>query len=444
MTSDSSDVLISVGKLRCRGSWSVPDRSRGVILFAHGSGSSRLSPRNQYVAGLLQDAGFATLLMDLLDETEADDRAKVFDISLLAQRLSAALDWITAQVATRDLPIGLFGASTGAAAALEVAARRPDIVRAVVSRGGRPDLARRYLPQVSAATLLIVGQLDREVLQLNRAALRLLGENSELRTVPGATHLFEEPGTLAEAADLARAWFVQHLCQSESSEASGFLNREAAGRSLAERLRERRFTDPLVLAIPRGGVVLGAVLAEALHAELDVVLARKLRMPGNEEFALGAISETGDVYLNRDVSTRLQLGMDKECRLQRAEIARRQALFRQGRQPALVAGRSVIVVDDGIATGSTMIAALRTITMQQPLELIVAIPVAAPDRLAQVRRECDEVVCLLEAPDLRAVAEFYEDFTQVEDAEVVALLNRFSSLSRKGRGEPAKDFSWRV
>jgi predicted phosphoribosyltransferase len=206
-----------------------------------------------------------------------------------------------------------------------------------------------------------------------------------------------------------------------------FADRADAGCRLAKRLRRRRFTNPLVLAIPRGGVVLGAVLADALGADLDVVLSRKLRMLGNSEFALGAIAETGAVYLNLDaeqITPALQAYLDRECRQQQGEIARRRELFRGGRPPIDVTGRSVLVVDDGIATGSTMLAALRALKVQHPREVIVAVPVASPDRLDQVRRECDEVVCLIEAPDLQAVGEFYRDFTQVEDEEVVTLLHR--------------------
>jgi pimeloyl-ACP methyl ester carboxylesterase len=193
----------------------LPDEAAGLVLFAHGSGSSRHSPRNQYVAGILQSAGLGTLLMDLLtrDEDEIDQftRQFRFDIGLLADRLAGAIDWLEQRPETRQLPIGLFGASTGAAAALQAAAARPDRVCAVVSRGGRPDLAGEALARVRAPTLLIVGADDTPVIPLNEAALRRLDAPAELRLVPGASHLFEEPGTLAAASELARDWFVRHL-----------------------------------------------------------------------------------------------------------------------------------------------------------------------------------------------------------------------------------------
>jgi putative phosphoribosyl transferase len=209
------DVHIDLPDAGLEGSLAVPLNSKGIVLFAHGSGSSRLSPRNRYVAEILQQAGLATLLMDLLtkDEDAIDQytRQYRFDIGLLAARLVGAIDWLLQREETRQLPIGLFGASTGAAAALRAAAARPDIVKAVVSRGGRPDLAGDDLPRVMAPTLLIVGADDAPVIPLNAAALEQMRCQREMVLVPGATHLFEEPGTLAAASNLARTWFLRHL-----------------------------------------------------------------------------------------------------------------------------------------------------------------------------------------------------------------------------------------
>jgi len=202
---------IKILPLGLEGSLTVPDGATGIVLFAHGSGSSRLSPRNTHVARALNEAGLATLLFDLLLPREAGDRRKVFDIPLLAGRLEEALDWIKEEESTTDLNIGLFGASTGAAAALTAAARRPELIRAVVSRGGRPDLAANALADVQAPTLLIVGALDTVVIDLNRRAMAQLASRTRLELVPGATHLFEEPGTLEQVVTLATAWFQQYL-----------------------------------------------------------------------------------------------------------------------------------------------------------------------------------------------------------------------------------------
>src|SRR5262249_2944056 len=195
------------------GDLNLPRSAAGIVLFAHGSGSSRLSPRNRSVAQSLLQGGLGTLLFDLLtrEEEEIDSQTADhrFDISLLSRRLVAATDWVTSQDRLQDLPIGFFGASTGAAAALVAAAERPQAARAVVSRGGRPDLAGAALPHVRAATLLIVGGADEQVLELNREALARLWCEKELAVVPGAGHLFEQPGELAEVARLARDWFLR-------------------------------------------------------------------------------------------------------------------------------------------------------------------------------------------------------------------------------------------
>ena len=184
-----------------------------MVVFAHGSGSGRFSPRNQFVARVLQESRLGTLLIDLLEEDEADDRSRVFDIGVLTDRLQAATDWLAIQPEVRGKPLGYFGASTGAAAALRAAARKPGSVAAIVSRGGRPDLARESLSQVTAPTLLIVGGDDEIVVDLNREAYGLLKSQKQLDIVPGASHLFSEPGALEEVARLAEEWFLRYLIQ---------------------------------------------------------------------------------------------------------------------------------------------------------------------------------------------------------------------------------------
>lgn len=211
MAATIESEAVRVGALGLPGQWSRPPGAIGLVVFAHGSGSSRSSPRNRFVAEVLHRHRLETLLFDLLSEEEALDRDKVFDIALLAQRLCEALDWLHAR---SDGPgqrrVGLFGASTGAAAALQAAAELPGRVSAVVSRGGRPDLAASFLARVYAPTLLVVGSADTQVLELNRTALRALHGKKRLEIIPGATHLFEEPGALDAVAQLAAEWFVHH------------------------------------------------------------------------------------------------------------------------------------------------------------------------------------------------------------------------------------------
>jgi len=213
--STERSVEVPSGDVKLEGILAVPPGAKGVVLFAHGSGSGRFSPRNNFVARVLQDGGFATLLIDLLTEEEAEDRRKVFDIDLLAQRLLDAATWLRHQPQTKELPIGYFGASTGAAAALQAAARKKSLVSAIVSRGGRPDLAMDYLPNVEAPTLLIVGGKDVPVIAMNQEAYDVLRCEKELTIIPGATHLFEEPGALEKVAELARFWFERHLPQAK-------------------------------------------------------------------------------------------------------------------------------------------------------------------------------------------------------------------------------------
>jgi putative phosphoribosyl transferase len=199
------------GEVRLAGYLTMPENAAGIVVFAHGSGSSRDSPRNRYVARVLNQAGLGTLLFDLLTLEEEPDRANVFDIGLLARRLTQVTGWLRAQPRAAGAAVGYFGASTGAAAALWAAAEPGAGIAAVVSRGGRPDLARPRLAEVTAPTLLIVGGRDETVLDLNRRAQAELRCENRLAVVPGATHLFEEPGTLATAAELARDWFLRHL-----------------------------------------------------------------------------------------------------------------------------------------------------------------------------------------------------------------------------------------
>ena len=211
MVTAIDSVEIDLGPLHLKALLGAPADAEGLVIFAHGSGSGRLSPRNNRVAASLRDAGLATLLLDLLTPEEERDRANVFDIALLASRLSYATDWSIAAPETAHLPIGYFGASTGAGAALVAAAEPRPVVKAVVSRGGRPDMAGDALPRVVAPTLLIVGSLDGHVIELNRVAYDRLVAPKELVIVEGAGHLFEEPGTLAEVERLAARWFRRHL-----------------------------------------------------------------------------------------------------------------------------------------------------------------------------------------------------------------------------------------
>ncbi|MEI8265572.1 MAG: alpha/beta family hydrolase [Betaproteobacteria bacterium] len=219
---------VLIGSAKLPGVLSVPTQARGLVVFAHGSGSSRHSPRNQHVAAVLQAQGLATLLFDLLDTQEGQDRRNVFNIALLARRLADAVDWAGRQQALAHLPLGLFGASTGAAAALVASALRPGCVYAVVCRGGRPDLAASALPAVSAPTLMIVGGADLDVLDLNQQAIARMRVPVRLKIIPGASHLFEEPGALDRVALLAALWFRDHVPAQVGAQAGAGRNASVA------------------------------------------------------------------------------------------------------------------------------------------------------------------------------------------------------------------------
>jgi putative phosphoribosyl transferase len=426
-------VVIPSDSVSLEGELVIPKSATGIVLFAHGSGSSRLSPRNQFVAEVLQKAGIGTLLFDLLSEEEAADRDNVFDIDFLAHRLSDATRWIRSGAATRDKALGYFGASTGAAAALVAASSDPSI-KAVVSRGGRPDLAIRHLAGVTTPTLLIVGGRDYGVIELNEKAYRVLRCEKSLRIVPRATHLFEEPGTLEQAAQLACDWFGRHLnADSQVDLPSGdpevYPTREAAGRKLAHRLRSYAGPDVVVLGVPRGGLPVAREVADALRAPLDIVVVRKLGAPGQPELGIGAVVD-GDhpsAIYNEEIMEQLgvqQRYVKAEVERQLKEVKRRESAYRQGREKIPLAGKTVIVIDDGIATGSSMRAALRGVRRQQPARLILAVPVAPPETVEAMRGEADEIVCLESPEEFFAVGQFYRDFHQVSDDEVTTILQR--------------------
>lgn len=424
---------VVIGPHRLEGLLAVPHGAKGLVIFAHGSGSGRFSPRNNFVARRLEERGLATLLLDLLSEQEEADRANVFDIDLLASRVIEAAEWAHSRPELADLPIGYFGASTGGGAALAAAAMNPELVSAVVSRGGRPDLAGDSLGLVQAPTLLLVGGRDPQVLDLNRWAMERLKCSVELVVVPGAGHLFEEPGTLEFVVRRAATWFEQYSSKAEPETVRlPFPNRRAAGRMLGQELVKFRGSNPLVLALPRGGVPVAYEVAKGLGGELDLLLVRKIGAPGHPEFGIGAVvdGQPARTLLNEDVAARLGVSpgyIHAEAQRELREIERRRQAYLGKRLPIGIEGRTVILVDDGIATGGTMRAALRAVREQKPSRLVLATPVGAPDSLLSLAAECDEIVCLVTPEPFYAVGAHYEDFTQTSDQEVTRLLGEFAS-----------------
>lgn len=440
----TEQILIPSDSIYLQGALGVPDDALGIVVFAHGSGSSRFSPRNNYVAEALQQARIGTLLFDLLTEDEAQERENVFDVDFLAHRLADAARYLRHRADMRHYGLAYFGASTGAAAALIAAAHDPSI-RAVVSRGGRPDLAMHCLEQVRAPTLLIVGGEDTAVIALNRRAYERLRCEKEMSIVPGATHLFEEPGTLDQVVKLARQWFQRHLKRSEDPDdepwfESGtvFADRAEAGRELAERLLRHKIANPVVLALPRGGVPVAYEIARALEAPLDVIVVRKLGAPSHAELGVGAVvdGDHPEGIFNDEIIAELGVSreyLEREVEAQLKEVRRREGVYRGGRPRVELKGRTAIVVDDGIATGGSIRAALRAVRRAAPARVILAVPVAPAETIRELRREADEVVCLSSPASFYAIGQFYHDFHQLDDEEVLRLLE----AARAARQPPA-------
>jgi predicted phosphoribosyltransferase len=290
-------------------------------------------------------------------------------------------------------------------------------------------LASAPLRRGNPPTRQLVGGNDVPVIEINQWALERMHFPAELRIVPGATHLFEEPGTLDQVVKEAIDWFVMHVGQGKAKSIQlPFADRRSAGRLLAERLQKFKQERPLVLALPRGGVPVAYEVAAQLGAPLDLLLVRKIGAPGHPEFGIGAVIDGKDpqILLNRDLLSQVPIGqayINDEARRQLREIERRRDQYLGDREAISVAGRTVIVVDDGVATGSTVRIALRAIRQKQPAKLILAVPVGAADSIRTLASECDEVVCLAMPEPFRAVGLHYANFDQTTDEEVRQLLN---------------------
>lgn len=431
----------------------LPGGAQAIILFAHGSGSSRHSARNQYVAQVLNLAGFGTILVDLLtaDEKKIDNKTKHlrFDIRLLASRIEAITEWLLNNSKTRNLSIGYFGSSTGAAASLITSSNFTNIVTTIVSRGGRPDLAESQLGNVTAPTLLIVGSSDKDIIELNKRALNGLknAQARELIAIPGAGHLFEEPGKMEDVAKAAKDWFECYLLATgkhfeNKYRGNGnslisafkiklmprikFKDRVTAADMLARLLAKYKQDSPIVIGIPRGGVVVADVIARRLSVNLDIVMSRKMRAPNNSEYALGALVQDGSFYLDKAIVESLNVSyeyIEAEKLEQKREIDRRLSLYRPPPKEYKFKGKTTVLVDDGAATGSTIIASARWIRKQQPKKVVIALPVAPRQIIEALNREADDIHVLRIPSIFRSVSDFYVDYDPVTDDQVIQLLD---------------------
>jgi putative phosphoribosyl transferase len=445
---------ITISEHALEGDLVIPPSAHAIIIFAHGSGSSRHSTRNQYVAHTLNERGFATLLIDLLNQQEKklDEETRHFryNVELLAKRFAIVTEWILQETDAAGLKIGYFGSSTGAAAAFIAADGFKDAIKTIVCRGGRPDLAasRDVLQNIYAPTLLIVGGNDACVTAINKSALSQLSnaEARELAIIPGASHLFEEPGKMEEVAQVAAEWFECYLLRNGKKFENRYAESKFGGiwsslknRSIDIKIKDRASAGQMlssalskykgnltVIGIARGGFVVADALAKKLDVKPDIIVAMRLRSPYNPENALGAIMQDGSFYVDEKVIQDLKLPQDyieNEKSEQTKEIQRRLAAYRPKQKDYAINGRNVILVDDGAATGATIIVAARWIKTQNPTRLIIALPIASKKAAKLLKAEADRVEVIRTPSKFGSVEQFYQDFSPVTDEEIISLIN---------------------
>ena len=481
-TEDESNSLSLSGDLN------IPTDASAIIIFAHGRGSGRESQRNQQIASILNNAGLATLLVDLLTPEErivANRSISIqFDIRLLARRLKNITQWLVNYSLTQNLKIGYLGSSTGAAAAL-VAAAEVDNVFAIVCRGGRTDLAtvENVLENIEVPVLFVVGGKDYPIIEMNEEAYTRLKrtEEKEIIIIPHASHLFEEPNKIEEAAIVARNWFERHLvrCTNYASSTTAgqthspipigyhhqqhklmrgklgltsrflsalrgdvlfrvkFKDRRSAAEVLAAVVKSKlkRATDmddggkayPItVVGIPRGGALIADRVATKLSCDFDLIILRRLLAPYSLN-AFGAIVSDGTFYIDDDAVNFLNISetyLEQERMQQLKEINRRITLYRPQNREYNIRNRIVVLIDDGAATGASLVAAARMIRKHQPKFLMIAVPVAKPDIVRKLKQEADAVEAILTPSTFAFVSQFYQNYDSVLDTEIIQIMHR--------------------
>jgi putative phosphoribosyl transferase len=407
-------ITVHAGARELRGSLGVPQGPVGLVVLA--------GTEDRLVAETLRTRGLATLTLDL-EALEADP-----DLDTLASDLCAVTDWVRHSKVSH-LPIGYLGADCFAAAAVVAASRQPDLARAVVALGGRIDTAGAALATVRAPTLLVCGLEDDALIERDREAIEQMTTTTQLALIPGA---FTNPAMSDEVIQLAAEWLVDHFAVAlqEPPTKRGawgrqFRDRRCAGERLAALLRPHAGDNVMVFGLPRGGVIVADEIARALNAPLDVWLVRKIGMPIQPELGMGALAEGAALLL--DATTVKWSGATPEdvqsiVHAKAAEIRRRATLYRGDAPPPDVHGKTVILVDDGVATGATLRAAIRGARKRGAARVIVAVPVAAAEAVAAIEAEADEVVCIATPKNLISVGGWYQDFRQVPDADVVEIL----------------------
>ena len=442
-------IIIPLINDRLIGCLNIPRIPRCLILFVHGSGSNRFSVRNNYLSDIFVSKGFATLLIDLLTENEkeidAQARSLRFRIDLLTERLILISEWILKNPLTEGFPICYFSSSTGSAAALNASVKLNNL-NTIISRGGRLDLVQSStLQNIKIPILLLVGEKDYPIISINRKAYGYLNYDvsKELIIVPGASHYFEELGKLDEVATNSVKWLLR--IENGGNQVTNFRvpiqrnflpkiftslfgfqikNRQTAGKILADLLSRYKKQDNIVIfGIPRGGVIIADQLSKALNqGKFDLALSRKIRSPFNTEKALGAISGNECLYWNTDSQYISKLDVEDEISTQVDEIKYKLLKYKLKNTVSNIENKIIILADDGADTGSTLMAAIRWIKIYKPLKIVIAIPVIPKLTLLRIQKEVDEVEFILSPRNFTSVEDYYRDFRQIEDEEVLDIL----------------------
>lgn len=403
--------------------------NRPVVIFAHGLNSSKESPGNLSIAGGLVQKGFCCFLFDFTAHGESEGGISDVHTEQFVQDLDASLNYIDTRKEIDPMRIGICGSGIGGTAAL-LKGIRDGRIRALVLRSapvrGYYECARK----ISIPVMIVQGDAD-PVMQESRMFYENLAGGKKFVLVKGADHFYSKDEHLMAAGEAIVQWFAEELT-SEDPHTGIFRDRRDAGLELASRLEEYRDREGVVvLALPRGGVVTGHEVSSYLHCPLDIIIVRKLGFPGQAELAIGAVSETGAVVLNDSIIRSggvSQEYINSEVSRQKAEIVRRINLYRKGEGIPDLRGKTIILVDDGVATGATMKAAISTLKMEGIAELIVALPVAPPETAGELQQMVDEFICLEIPGYFMAVGSFYQDFIQVRDEEVVEILKRSGAV----------------
>lgn len=430
------NIVIIEPDARLEGCLFTAPNSLGLVVFSQAGSSGKknavMRERNNKVADAFAQNGFSTLLLDLLTEEEGKNRDMEYNIKLLSERLEAVMDWCAKRKNLRGLPLGLFGIGTGAAAAASAAAHSKHEIAAMVSLGGRIDMAEKFLPYIEAPCLLIAPESDELSLMASRKMLERI-PYARLHVVAGASHSFTDGNSPQEAVRESSRWLKRYFnrksyAQSEESYREEnirlpFYDRFEASHFLARKLAKYKDENPLVLAIPKGAIAMADIVSTELDCEMDVALVKKISPPDNPELAIGSVNEFGNVYLSSGAKA---FADEKTINIQARAAQRNLKEYREKlgalQRPKDVSGRTVIIIDDGIATGSTMLSAVITVKEKGAAKVVVASPVVSPKAQKMLTLASDETVFLNVPENFYAVAQFYENFPQVNDSEVEQIL----------------------